>query len=89
MIRYQISFTGRVQGVGFRFTTCRVAQGHAVAGWVRNEADGSVTCVAEGEAEELDRFVAAVRDAMSGSVRDAQVRSAPATGEFAGFAVKH
>ena len=28
-----------------------------VAGWVRNEPDGSVRCVAEGEAAELDRFV--------------------------------
>ena len=31
--RYTIRFTGRVQGVNFRWTTCRVAAGFAVTGW--------------------------------------------------------
>jgi acylphosphatase len=87
-IRYTITFTGRVQGVGFRYTTVNVAAGYNVTGWVRNEPDGSVRCVVEGAREELDRFVAAVKQAMRGNVRDASIETGIATGEFHGFVVR-
>ena len=82
--RYAITFTGTVQGVGFRYTTRNVAAGYDVSGWVRNEADGSVRCVVEGEPEELDRFLAAVKQAMEGNIREARIERLPATGEFNG-----
>ena len=88
MQRYVIRFSGRVQGVGFRWTTCRVAKGLDVSGWVRNEPDGSVRCVAEGEPEELDRFVVAIQTAMDGSLRDTRIEPLAATGEFDGFVVR-
>ena len=88
MTRYEIMFTGRVQGVGFRYTTCRVASRFEVAGWVRNESDGSVRCVAEGAHDELDRFVAAVQEAMAGYRHEAAVRAGAATGEFTDFSVR-
>ncbi len=56
--RYDVTFWGRVQGVNFRWTTCRVAARFNVTGWVRNERDGSVRCVAEGEPGEVEAFVA-------------------------------
>ncbi len=87
--RYEIRFTGRVQGVGFRMTARRVAGEYAVAGWVRNEPDGSVRCVAEGEVAELKRFVEAVQHAMAGNVEETEVHRAAATGEFTGFSVRH
>lgn len=90
MLRYIITFTGTVQGVGFRYTTESIARRFRVAGWVRNESDGSVKCVAEGEPEELDRFVAAVQNAMSGSLRNTEIQQSAATGEFtsAGFTIR-
>jgi acylphosphatase len=87
-VRYAITFTGRVQGVGFRYATVNIAAGYDVTGWVRNEPDGSVRCVAEGLREELDRFVAAVRQAMQGNIRDALIETSSATGEFQGFVVR-
>ncbi len=86
--RYTIRFTGRVQGVNFRWTTCQVAGGFAVTGWVRNEPDGSVRCVAEGEPRELDRFVATVQGAMAGLVKGTDVTRGSATGEFEGFEIR-
>ena len=86
--RYTITFTGQVQGVGFRYTAVNVASGYGVTGWVRNELDGSVQCVAEGEPAELDRFVEAVKQAMLGYVRDVSITQSPATGEFTGFGVR-
>jgi acylphosphatase len=49
MVRYEVIFKGRVQGVGFRYMTQDYAQGLGLLGWVRNLADGSVQMVAEGE----------------------------------------
>ena len=43
-----VHYTGRVQGVGFRFTTCRLAESFAVAGRVKNLPDGRVRVVVEG-----------------------------------------
>ena len=51
--RLTARFEGQVQGVGFRFTVCRLAAGRAVSGQVRNEEDGSVRLVAEGTEPEL------------------------------------
>jgi len=50
--------SGRVQMVMFRDFTQRKARGLGLAGWVRNLPDGTVEVVAQGEGEELDRFVA-------------------------------
>ena len=86
--RYTITFKGHVQGVGFRYTTVNVAQGFDVAGWVRNEPDGSVKCVAEGEPETIERFIETVRHTMAGHVSNVDVQSSAATGEFRGFGVR-
>ncbi len=86
--RYTIRFIGRVQGVGFRFTTVRVAEGFEVTGLVRNEPDGSVFCVAEGNASDLDRFVAAIEQQMAGNIDETRVEKGNATGEFSGFSIR-
>jgi acylphosphatase len=65
-----------------------VAQGFQITGWVRNEPNGSVRCVAEGDREELGRFVEAVKNAMEGYVHDARISQSPGTGEFRGFHVR-
>ncbi len=83
--RYDITFTGRVQGVNFRWTTCRVAGRFDVAGWVRNERDGSVRCVVEGKPGELEAFVTAVEEAMSGYIKDTRITSEAAVGDLDGF----
>ncbi len=88
MIRRTVLFSGRVQGVGFRYTTCRIAARFAVTGYVRNLADGRVEAVAEGDEAEIERFVRAVGDDMAGYVRDIQTCEADATGEFADFDVR-
>jgi acylphosphatase len=82
MVRYTVHFTGRVQGVGFRWTTTRVARDHNAAGAVQNLPDGRVKLVVEGEPADLDALVAAVQDAMSGYIRDTKIDKTPATGEF-------
>ena len=89
LARYDVTFTGRVQGVNFRWTTCRVAGQYSVAGWVRNQPGGSVRMVAEGEPQELDRFVGAVQEAMAGFIEATSIESAAAQGGLEGFSVRH
>ncbi len=88
-LRYDITFTGQVQGVNFRWTTCRIAQRCSVAGWVRNEPDGSVRCVAEGEPQELDAFVKAVEDAMAGYIDQTKITTTAAACDLHGFTVRY
>ncbi len=52
---------GRVQGVGFRHMTRVTAARLDVRGWVRNRDDGTVEVWAEGEKEQLQRLIKAVR----------------------------
>ena len=83
-----VRYTGRVQGVGFRYTARRVADDFAVAGFVRNLPDGSVELVAEGEGAEVAAFLAAVAQRMGDNIDRADVRDA-ATGGYQGFRIRH
>lgn len=57
MIRRRVLVSGFVQGVWFRETTRRRAESAGVAGWVRNNPDGSVEAVFEGDPAAVDRLV--------------------------------
>lgn len=85
--RHTVIFTGHVQGVGFRWTTQRLAGQFAITGWVRNEPDGAVRLVAEGTHDELTRFVAAIEAAMRGHIAEKRVERSRPTGEFDRFGI--
>jgi len=86
--RLKIFYSGRVQGVGFRYTAKTVATGFEIAGTVRNLPDGRVELIAEGTREELEAFRAALRDeGLAGFIRDEQVTWADAQNEFRGFEI--
>ena len=89
MQRRTYHFSGRVQGVGFRYTTRAIAAGHAVTGYVRNLPDGRVELVMEGAGEEMDAVVQTLQRRMQGFIRDTNLSTSPATGEFDDFDVRH
>lgn len=68
-IRIRVIFTGRVQGVGFRFTVQALSHGRTVSGFVRNLPDGTVEMEAQGTHGELDAFLSAIRAQFSGNIR--------------------
>jgi acylphosphatase len=86
--RRRVIFEGHVQGVGFRFTTQRVAARHRVTGNVTNLPTGDVELVCEGEADELQRFLADVQQAMSGYITETRQEVSRYTGEFDDFAIR-
>jgi acylphosphatase len=57
MIRRRVVVSGHVQGVFFRETARRRALALGVAGWIRNDADGSVEAVFEGAEDAVERLV--------------------------------
>jgi acylphosphatase len=67
MIRRRAVIHGFVQGVFFRDSTRRLAERHGVAGWARNNRDGTVEAVFEGEAEAVERLVAFVHEGPRGA----------------------
>jgi acylphosphatase len=85
-----VLYSGRVQGVGFRYTTQSIARRYAVAGYVRNLPDGRVELVAEGEQQEVGGFLREVRDHFQRHIRDekSDVQTA-ASGEFHSFEIRH
>lgn len=62
MKKVKISINGRVQGVGFRYTTKQLADEIGINGMVRNEADGSVYIEAVGEDQKIDSFVERLKE---------------------------
>lgn len=87
--RQEIHFRGRVQGVGFRWTTQRVANRFAVEGYVRNLADGRVQLVVEGEEPEIAGFLQSLEGEMGRYIEDKSVITAPPNGEFRGFNIRY
>ncbi|MBI3834988.1 MAG: ATP-binding protein [Planctomycetes bacterium] len=88
-IRRTIHFSGRVQGVGFRFSANSLARRFDVTGYVRNLPDGRVEIVAEGGKDEIDQFQEAVAEAMKVHIQHATLSDAPPTGEFRTFDIAH
>ncbi|MDD5504228.1 MAG: acylphosphatase [Candidatus Omnitrophica bacterium] len=62
--RMRVTFHGRVQGVGFRFTCQRIAENLGVSGWVRNMPDGSVELDAQAGPGVLSEFLNSVKHDM-------------------------
>jgi acylphosphatase len=88
--RLTVRYEGRVQGVGFRYTTVSLAQELNLTGWVKNEFDGSVSLVAEGAENQLMELLQDVRRSHLGRyITNELVRRSAATGEFKGFGVRH
>ena len=86
--RLTIHYSGRVQGVGFRWTTVRALAGLPVTGYVRNLDDGRVEMVLEGRPEHNLEALSRVREALGRRIRDEKRSSSPPTGEFDGFGIR-
>ncbi len=86
--RLRIFYSGRVQGVGFRYTVKTLATGYEVTGGVRNLADGRVELTAEGSRPELVEFCKAIQDSeLSHFIQKEETEWAPAKNEFRGFEI--
>lgn len=83
-----VFFSGRVQGVGFRYQTVQVAKEFEVSGWVMNLPDGRVQLEVEGRASEVRDFIAAVQERLEGYIRKAEQTEQTRPPQYAGFSIR-
>jgi acylphosphatase len=74
-IAKHIFFSGRVQGVGFRFTAERVAVRYNLTGFVRNTSDGRVEMLLQGEEQDIDNCIDDLQQTFP--VRNTQIEEVP------------
>ncbi len=86
--RLHAFFSGRVQGVGFRFTAERLAQRYPVTGYVRNLPNGQVELLAEGEEKSLEEFLKTIRETFNSYIQKVDTKWQGASGEFKSFGIK-
>ncbi len=86
-IQAHIYFTGIVQGVGFRYTTQRMASELGLLGWVANLSDGRVEMILEGRKEQIEKLSEQLEAHFSGSIQDKEVLFSTASGKFKDFRV--
>jgi acylphosphatase len=81
--------TGLVQGVGFRWTTQMIAQELGITGTVKNNPDGSVSIVAQGDELPLEHFIKKIKTSPSvaAHVDHVDLKTIPNTEKFTRFSV--
>ena len=83
-----IYYSGRVQGVGFRFTAQDLANDLGIRGWVKNLRDDRVEIIAEAEETVLKDFLAKIKQNFSHYIQDIDIEWQPATGRFKDFQIR-
>ena len=81
MNRRRYTFTGRVQGVGFRYRAYYAANHLGLGGWVRNCYDGSVEMEVEGPEELIDQLIQTLQNDMYIRIDNMSFKSVPVQGE--------
>ena len=87
MKQAHVYYSGRVHGVGFRFTARNIAAELGVKGWVKNISGGRVEILAEAEERTLEEFLQRISREFSYYIQDSDIEWQPAGGNFKDFTV--
>jgi len=85
----EVYYSGRVHGVGFRFTAQNISSKYSISGHVKNLYDGRVEIIAEGEKKEVESFLEAVYKAMEPNIDKFSINWFEFSGRFNGFSVEY
>jgi acylphosphatase len=86
----RVTYEGRVQGVGFRYTVRQLATGYDVIGWIENLIDGRVQMAVQGEAGEVDEFLKSICDShLRGYIDRVIIDDIPPLTGLKGFQIRH
>jgi acylphosphatase len=81
-------YTGKVQGVGFRYAVLDIARQQKVSGWVKNLDDGRVEIIAQASEDILKDFLQKINQQFSGYIINLNIEWLPASGEFSDFRIE-
>lgn len=82
-----VIFSGRVQGVGFRYTCHRIVMRHDLTGFVRNLPDGSVELLIQGHPEDVADCLADIKESFGGYIRDTKAVELPPNPRYTDFRI--
>ncbi len=88
IVRYRMTFYGRVQGVGFRYTMKLEAMNLSITGWVHNNYDGSVVAEVQGENKAIRMMIYRMQEGHYIRIDEIKVESIPTDTREAAFSVK-
>lgn len=84
----RLFYSGRVQGVGFRYSVKQLIAGYDLSGSVRNLEDGRVELLIQGPEDELESLLEAVRKShLKGFIREIEGHDIPVDPALRGFAI--
>ena len=86
--RIHVLYSGKVQGVGFRYATQDIGRDLSIVGWVKNLGDGRVEAVAEAEEEVLKNFLSRIKSYFQQYIQKAEITWQESTAEFEDFSIK-
>ena len=89
MTRAHVLFSGRVQGVGFRYMTQRFASHLHLTGWVKNLPDGRVEAIIEGEETVIEQLFERLEEHFQGNIKEKKVNFQPGQNQFQGFQITY
>ena len=91
MTAKRVIFSGRVQGVGFRYSVKQLALGFEVVGWIKNLKDGTVELQLMGEADEVNDFIKEIthESYLAGLVKDHIILDIDLLVNVQGFRTRH
>jgi acylphosphatase len=87
MTARHVIFTGRVQGVGFRYTAHRMAHRHKLTGFVRNMWDGTVEMLAQGPAGDIDDCIRDIKEYFGDYLRETRIQEIPPDPKYKDFRI--
>ena len=87
-VRKHIVFTGRVQGVGFRYRASYAARGIGVSGWVTNNWDGSVEMEAQGTKEQIQKILVLLNQGNYIHIDNMDIEEIPLVEKEKGFHIR-
>lgn len=85
----RIYYSGRVQGVGFRYTVNEIVRLNPVDGYVRNLPDGRVELVAQGTPAQIDGVLQAISDRLRGNIEGVDRQELLNAEAVQGFTIRH
>ena len=86
--KWELFFSGQVQGVGFRYTASQIARRHDISGWVRNLSDGRVEVSVQGDPAELERFLDSLGSETHGRISNIDKSKVPVEPDLTGFVIR-
>lgn len=84
-----VIFKGRVQGVGFRYTTQRAANRYGLTGYVKNLPDGSVEALFQGTEANITACMDEIADTLSGYIREVIADPRPVNPRYHDFRIAY